>query len=122
MEAPERIRGRYALSVVAGLALASGCGNSVPELLQLPPAITAVSDADHHDMPIKQAGGLEIGKRGETGASGAPRSDGDPDCLRDTRRTRVRNGTVSGSRPTRASQDRESPCMLSKTNNELEIP
>jgi hypothetical protein len=78
MDTRERIRGRYALSAVVVLTATTDCGNSLRELLQPPSAMTVVSGADRHDTPIRQAGGLQISRRGETGPSERPGAMGVP--------------------------------------------
>lgn len=98
MERRERMCGRCAPLAVA-LALIAGCGSGVLELLQAPSAITIVSNADHHDTSIKQAGVPQINRRKETGSIGRPRSDGDPNYTRDTLRARARDQTAPGSQP-----------------------
>ncbi len=56
MERRERMRGRCALLAIAGLTLATGCGNSASELLQPLSAMRVVGGVGHGDASIRQAG------------------------------------------------------------------
>ena len=110
METPERTRGRYALLAIAALTATLGCGNSVRELLQPLPAMTAATDAGRRDPLNYRIGGPQTDQRGETGAIAALRSDGNPNHTRYALTARMRDRTASGLfRPTQSRKKDTSP-------------
>lgn len=101
MDRHERTCGVCALVTLIGLAQATGCGNSIPELLQpLSMLMIASGTGSHGELvngasknPEEPVGGFQTKECQNTGSVGKHRGGGEPDAAR----IRAREHTSSGS-------------------------